>query len=100
LAIHGYTTTPDHDELASKIALVDVATATSIIRRTLEQAVPVGEVTALSHEKNSEVHMDKKVEQLMHASISYLRTRGGCCCEELNQAFKLPQQCRCPLAIK
>jgi hypothetical protein len=68
-------TTPDHDELASKIALADVTTATSMIRRTSEQAVPVGEVTALSHEKNSKVCMDrKKVEQLMHASISYLRT--------------------------
>jgi hypothetical protein len=41
-------TIPDHDELASKIVLTDVATATSMIRRTSEQAVPVGEATALS----------------------------------------------------
>jgi hypothetical protein len=53
-------TTPDHDELTSKIALADITTATSMIRRTSEQAVPVGEVIALSHEKNSEVRMDRK----------------------------------------
>jgi hypothetical protein len=48
-----------------------------MIRRTSEQAVPIGEVTALSYKKNRKVRMDKKVEQLMYTSISYLRTRGG-----------------------